>query len=74
MKFITIIAFLLCGCSEQERTTADITCYSGEAVIYRGYALGRVNVSDGATRFNDVDGKRHKISGNCVVVYGEPND
>lgn len=73
MKFIAIIAFLLFGCTEQERTV-DITCYSGGAVVWRGYALGRVDVTDGATRFNDVDGKRHKISGNCVVVYGEPND
>ena len=49
---------------------ADITCYSGNQVIYSGRSTGKVSTESGSDGWyfqDDATGKLIRVSGACVI-------
>lgn len=54
---------------------ADITCHSGGKVIYQGRSTDKVlseENSDGYYFVDAADGLLREVSGDCVIVYIQP--
>lgn len=78
MRILLIGMLFLVGCTDAEfsnitsiGSTAHITCYSGERVIYDGYSTGKVSTvtnSDGWQFKDSSTGKFMRVSGPCVIV------
>lgn len=63
----------LCSCEELDKKlesseSYDVTCYSGDTIIFHGYA-NRVSV-DGTTWFiREKDTHKYiRVSGNCLII------
>lgn len=77
MLLILYILVSLTACSDATRasigalgSSADVTCYSGGQVIYKGKSTGRVKAtheSDGWEFEEQGTGKFVRVSGDCVV-------
>lgn len=74
-----VLGFAIVGCTDAQMGkigalggSADVTCYSGGEVIYKGVSTGKViseKNSDGYF-FVDANTKRTmEVSGNCVIIY-----
>lgn len=77
-KLLVLAALMLAGCTDAQMSgitslgsPADITCYSGNIVIYHGRSTGKVATvqnSDG-WEFRDAATQRFvRVSGPCVVL------
>jgi hypothetical protein len=78
MKYSIILAAILTlGCTDTKRasiaaygSSAEVTCYSGGQVVYKGHSSGRVEStqnSDGWEFKDDSTGKFMRVSGDCIV-------
>lgn len=75
---LVIFAFVLAivgltACTDASRasgSSADVTCYSGGQVIYKGKSTGRflLQQSDGWEFQEAGTGKFVRVSGDCVVI------
>ena len=78
MRILLIGLLFLMGCTEGEvsnitsiGSTAHVTCYSGNMVIYDGYSTGKVTTvtnSDGWQFRESNSGKFIRVSGPCVII------
>lgn len=81
MKIVPILVIMLSltGCLDAQMakvraigSSAEVTCFSGEKVIYHGKSSGKViseENSDGYF-FRDKGTKQTvEVSGNCIIVY-----
>lgn len=76
--FVVAVAFLS-GCTDAGMSkitnlgsSARVTCWSGNTVIYEGESTGKVlneKDSDGYFFKDKADGNLKEVSGNCVIVY-----
>jgi hypothetical protein len=62
----------LCSCEELDKKlqddSFDVTCYSGDTIIFHGYAT-RVYVSGTTWGMWEVNTKKSiRVTGNCVVI------
>lgn len=78
MLVLALAGLTFAGCTDASRasigalgSSADVTCYSGGQVIYKGKSTGHVKAtqqSDG-WEFQEVGtGKFVRVSGDCVVI------
>jgi len=80
----TLIAFIMLaamtsGCTDAGwgkltalGNAADVECYSGGKLIYKGRSTGKVQSeanSDGYYFKDKKDGKVKEVSGNCIITY-----
>jgi hypothetical protein len=79
MKKLFIGALILfTGCTDAEfskfsqlGSSQEITCYSGDQIIYHGYSTGKVSAeSGGSGHFFEEKGtgKLVEILGNCIIM------
>lgn len=78
-KILLILAVVMVsGCTDAARASleafgnvADVTCYSGGQVIYKGKSTGRVKATEQSDgwEFKDAStGRFVRVSGDCVVL------
>lgn len=84
MRIVTLVllilafTFMFTACTDTSQAAwtalgepADVTCYSGGQVIFKGRSTGIVEAtqsSDGWEFKDQVSGKFIRISGTCVIV------
>ena len=76
---IFIAVFLFMGCTDARCSkitslgdSAEIECYSGGKLIYKGKSTGKVSSeksSDGYFFLDAKDQRLKEVSGNCVITY-----
>lgn len=79
LSSIIAMAFLSAGCTDAQvskitslGSSAKVTCWSGNSIIYDGESTGKVSNSkdsDGYFFKDKADGNLKEVSGNCVIVY-----
>jgi hypothetical protein len=78
MKIILFSVLALAGCTDATKANwttlgspGDVTCYSGNMVIYQGRSTGKIQTvqnSDGWEFKDAATGKFVRVSGPCVIV------
>jgi len=76
-KLFVIMSLFLMGCTDTDFASfsaignaAEITCYSGDKIIFEGKSTGRVQTvshSDGWEFKDAATGKFIRVSGPCVI-------
>lgn len=77
-SFVMFVVLLAIGCTDATQASwgalgspADITCYSGTGVIYKGRSTGKVatvSQSDGWEFKDAATGRFVRVSGACVIL------
>jgi hypothetical protein len=76
---VTVLLATLTACTDAMQGkisafggSANVTCYSGDKLIYQGESTGKVSnseSSDGYYFIDKADNKLKEVSGNCVITY-----
>lgn len=76
--YLIVCIAVLCGCTDATQASwgalgspADITCYSGNTVTYKGRSTGKVATTEQSDgwEFKDAStGRFVRVSGACVIL------
>lgn len=67
MKSFLLATLTLFGCGGDVMKPAEVTCYSGGQIIYRGNSSGMVRWDDGFWSFDEAGGAAVRVTGTCIV-------
>lgn len=71
MKYILSISILILATSISY--ASDISCYSGDTIIYKGQANSFKYNDDFITFFDMKTKKRTYVEGNCIITLSKAN-